>query len=140
VAVLVYPPEVAATATTRTLAFAPDAIVAVPLTVLPTTPKVTEPLTTCALTAVKLGGTTSVNVAPTTGLGPPLLITRVKVTVWPTATLGALLDLTSAKSALGVTASMSTAEHTPAAVQETFGLVFVKPAGGATLATFRTVV
>ena len=137
-AVLVYPPEVAATATTRTLAFAPDAIVAVPLTVLPTTPKVTEPLTTCALTAVKLVGTTSINVAPTTGLGPPLLITKVKVTVCPTATLGKLLTLDSAKSALGVTASASAAEQTPATVHDTFGLVFVNPAGGATLATLRT--
>jgi hypothetical protein len=67
-----------------------------------------------------------------------LLITRVKVTVWPIATFGAMLAFVSAKSALGVTASVSAAEHTPATVHEAFGLVFVKPTGGATLATFRT--
>ncbi len=90
------------------------------------------------MTEVKLAGTTSEKVAPTTGLGPPLLITNVKVTVWPTATLGKLLALDSAKSAFGVTTSVSAAEQTPATVQDTFGLVFVNPAGGATLAMLRT--
>lgn len=117
---------------------APEASEVVPLTVLPETPTVIDPLITCALTEVKLAGTTSTNVAPTTGLGPPLLITRVNVTVWPTATFGAMLTFVSVKSALGVTASVSAAEHTPATVHETFGFVLVNPAGGATLATFRT--
>lgn len=139
-AVFVYAPVLAATATTRMVELAPDASVVVPLTVLPETPRVMDPLITCALTAVKLAGTTSTNVAPTTGLGPPLLITRVKVTVWPIATFGAMLTFVNAKSALGVTESVSAAEHTPATVHETFGFVLVNPAGGATLATFRTVV
>lgn len=37
-----------------------------------------------------------------------------------------------------MTASVSAAEQTPAAVQDTEGLLLVKPAGGDTVATFRT--
>ncbi len=135
---LVYWPGTVATAITRILELAPEASVVLPLTVFPETPKVADPLMTCAATEVKLAGTTSEKVAPTTGLGPLLLITKVKVTVCPTATVGALLVLERAKSALGVTASVSAAEQIPATVQEAFGLVFVNPAGGATLATLRT--
>ncbi len=120
------------------LELAPEASVVEPLTVLPETPNVMDPVMTCAVTEVKLAGTTSEKDAPTTGLGPPLLITKVKVTVCPTATLGKLLVLDSAKSALGVTTSVSAAEQTPATVHDPFGLVFVNPAGGATLATLRT--
>lgn len=137
-AVFVYAPELLATALTTTLAVAPVARLVVPLTELPLATAVTDPLTLWMATEVKLAGTKSLNVAPTTGDGPPLPITKVKVTVRPTATVGATLTLERLRSALGVTASVSDAEQTPATVHEPLVLVLVKPAGGATVATFRT--
>jgi len=99
---------------------------------------VTDPETTLTETEENCAGTTSEKVAPTTGLGPAFDIVNVKLTNSPTAALGRELIFVSDKSATGVTVSVSAAEQTPAKVQETLGLVLVKPAGGLIVATFRT--
>jgi hypothetical protein len=65
-------------------------------------------------------------------------MTRLKVIVWPKLTVGLTLDFTKRRSELGVTTSVSDAEHTPATVQDTDGLVLVNPGGGVRVATLRT--